>query len=265
MTNTSTLKSITPRETIALSEIQVPHIFLQTTPRREKMDQKKAYLQQHGRLEKPLIVHPDTKQLIDGWASYLVAKELGEKRVEVQYGTKKRSQSAKRKKSHADVKIPYAVRQAVWAAEDGRCEACRRPMDRRIAQFCQINPMKKNDWSIENLHLVCLDCKDGKPDLLHHISMSKQVVKELAERIDLSEQETAELIPDLLQQNGVILTAWTESRIYWLPGIGVFHVNIEQPIPEVVKIERIYTTPRVKVKPQACTRRLPKPKIFAKK
>ena len=47
---------------------------------------------------------------------------------------------------------------AVWEAEDGRCEACGRPMDKNCAQ---VGRDKRGER-----RLVCPDCKAGQPDPL---------------------------------------------------------------------------------------------------
>ncbi len=45
---------------------------------------------------------------------------------------------------------------AVWASEDGRCEACGRPMDRRCARVSR--RVKPGAWIGRNLALLCYDC-----------------------------------------------------------------------------------------------------------
>ena len=59
---------------------------------------------------------------------------------------------------------------AVWTAEDGRCEACRRPIDRRFARFTRVD-RSRSDWSADNLHLLCIDCDKRRPDLLARIDV----------------------------------------------------------------------------------------------
>ncbi len=240
-------------ETISLSEIQIPTIFIQKPPRQEKLNAKKIYVQKHGQLEQPLIVHPDNKQLVDGWAGYLALKELGKNTAQVEWGTKKRPQPAPQPKGE----ITEETKIAVWKAEDGRCEICKRAMNRDMASFSRVDA-QKNDWSADNLHLLCVDCQAGRPDLLTHVIIWEKVVKELAPRIDLSEEETAEFLPDILFRHGVLLRNQKWDREYWIPGIGVFCVTKwkEATVTETIKI---YKEPRVKSKPQATTRGLPKP------
>jgi hypothetical protein len=52
----------------------------------------------------------------------------------------------------------------VWAAEDGRCEACGRAMDKRWARVARLDDSQS--WTPENLQLFCLDCKAHRPDPL---------------------------------------------------------------------------------------------------
>lgn len=53
-------------------------------------------------------------------------------------------------------RVPRADVEAVWAAEDGRCECCGRPMDRRCAKASR--RIKPGPWTGDNLALLCYDC-----------------------------------------------------------------------------------------------------------
>ena len=54
-------------------------------------------------------------------------------------------------------KVSPEVALAVWEAEDGRCEACGRPMDRTWAKVARVDETRER--TAENLHLLCVDCK----------------------------------------------------------------------------------------------------------
>src|SRR5215211_1721843 len=69
---------------------------------------------------------------------------------------------------------------AVWAAEDGRCEACTRPMDRRCAAFGRIDD-RRPDRTAENLHLLCVDCKARRPDVLARLVLGGDVAARITE------------------------------------------------------------------------------------
>lgn len=242
-------------EIISLSEIHIPIVFTERPPRPEKLDAKKAYIQKHGKLEQPLVVHPETKELVDGFAGFLAMKELGKKMVQVEWGNKKHPQTALRFKQKIEFREETKI--AVWEAEDGRCEICKRPMNRDIASFSRVDA-RIDDWSADNLHLLCIDCQAGRPDLLTHVTIWKKVVKELAPLIDLSEEETEEFLPDILFRHGVLLRNQKWDREYWVPGIGVFCVTKweEATVTEAI---RIYKEPKIIGKPQARTRGLQKP------
>ncbi len=247
-------------EMISLSEIQIPTVFIERPPKQEKLDAKKTYIQKHGKLEQPLIVHPDTKQLVDGWAGYLAMKELGKNTAQVEWGIKKRPQPTRQPENlqqKPNGEITQETKIAVWEAEDGRCEVCKRAMDKHIARVCRVDG-QKNDWGVDNLHLLCIDCKERKPNLLAHVSVPDAVGKELAPHFLMSEEETIRLLPELLRLNGVIVRNGKLYRVYWLPGVGIFHVSFH-PKPEVTKIARIDNKPRIKNQPQTRTRGLPKP------
>ena len=127
---------------------------------------------------------------------------------------------------------------AVWAAEDGRCEACTRPMDRRCAAFGRIDD-RRPDRTAENLHLLCVDCKARRPDVLARLVLGG----------DVAARFTGQLPPEQVEQ---------ASR--WLPGVGRFRVALP-PVgtATVVAVEWLAATPQLKVRPQARTRGLPRP------
>ncbi len=69
---------------------------------------------------------------------------------------------------------------AVWEAEDGRCEACKRPMDKRLARVAGIDD--HGPHSFENLQLLCVDCKARPPDPLARLSVSEPNAKQIVGR-----------------------------------------------------------------------------------
>lgn len=247
-------------ETVPLDWISIPVEFTYTYPRQAKLESKKAYIRQHGTIEHPLVVHPETQELIDGWASYLALQELGHSKAPIEWSTKKRTSSIRpNKKQSKKPIIPKEIQFEVWEAEDGRCENCKRAMDQKAASFCRVNP-RKEDWSADNLHLLCVDCKTRQADFLTNLTVLKTVVQELSSKIHLPEDETEELLKDLLQQNGVIIKGGKNFRLYWIPGIGTFHIAAK-PKPTVIQIGRIHSHPKVKRKAQARTRGFPKPNL----
>jgi hypothetical protein len=150
---------------------------------------------------------------------------------------------------------------AVWEAEDGRCEACKRPMDRRWARVARIDP--HGEATVDNLQLLCVDCKDRRPDVLR----TSQLVLggEVADRVlgALAPEQVAPAtrwLSGQLQRYGVLLKGGKRVRFYWLPGVATFQVDFDEAgIGRVVKVEKLNPTPQVRVKPQARTRGLPRP------
>jgi hypothetical protein len=155
-------------------------------------------------------------------------------------------------------KITKETQLAVWEAEDGRCEVCKRPMNREMASFSRVDARKDDDWSADNLHLICIDCKAGKPDLLTHVTIWGKVVKKLAPRLSMSEEETTKFLPEVLFQYGVLLSDQKWYREYWIPRIGVFRV-VKWEKAAVTEAIRVYKRPKIKEQSQARTRGLPKP------
>jgi len=68
---------------IPISSIVIPEEFKKFVPRREKLEAKMEFIRKNKKLEKPLQVRREDYLLLDGYASYLAAAELGMSHVEV--------------------------------------------------------------------------------------------------------------------------------------------------------------------------------------
>ena len=65
--------------TIMLSDIIVPKSFQQTKPSKQKLDKVRAYVAEHGKLDKPIVL--EGQMLTDNYVRYLVAAEAGFEKV----------------------------------------------------------------------------------------------------------------------------------------------------------------------------------------
>ncbi len=157
-------------------------------------------------------------------------------------------------------KVSPEVALAVWAAEDGRCEACRRPMDRRCAAFARIDDARP-ERSADNLHLLCVDCKARRPDVLGRLVLGGDVAARVLGQLPPAEAEQASRwLRATLRRHGVLVWVGRYERSYWLPGIGRFRVEVQPDgSAAVVAVEWLTATPQLKVRPQARTRSLPRP------
>ncbi len=152
------------------------------------------------------------------------------------------------------------VAAAVWEAEDGRCEACTRPMDRRCAAFGRINDSRP-DRTADNLHLLCVDCKARRPDVLARLLLGDAVATRLTGQLDAEQAaQASRWLRASLRRYGVIVWVGREARSYRLPGVGRFRVALQPDgTAAVVAVEWLSATPELKVRPQARTRGLPRP------
>lgn len=148
----------------------------------------------------------------------------------------------------------------VWTAEDGRCEGCTRPMDRRVACFTRMDHSRA-DWSADNLQLVCIDCNSRRPDLLATATLGGDVAQRLSGHLPPDQAAAASRwLLTQLRRYGVLVWAKKTHRVYWLPGIGTFRVEPRPDGPaEVVAVEKLVPQPALRVQPQARSRGLPKP------
>lgn len=69
---------------VKLEEIRIPKSFLKTQPSREKVEKFKQQYQQTGNFEGRIKVKENTMTLVDGYARYMAAKELGLEEIEVE-------------------------------------------------------------------------------------------------------------------------------------------------------------------------------------
>ena len=149
---------------------------------------------------------------------------------------------------------------AVWEAEDGRCEACTRPMDRRWARVTRLDSSRP-EWTAENLQLLCVDCKARRPDVLSRLVLGEAVATQVVGQLGPEQTEQAtRWLRTTLRRYGVLVWVSRDRRAYWLPGIGTFRVELHADgTAAVVGVERLVTQPELKVRPQARTRGLPRP------
>lgn len=65
--------------TIMLSDIIVPKSFAKTQPSEQKMNSVRKYVEEHGKLDKPIVL--DGKMLTDNYVRYLIAVEFGMEKI----------------------------------------------------------------------------------------------------------------------------------------------------------------------------------------
>jgi len=148
---------------------------------------------------------------------------------------------------------------AVWEAEDGRCEACKRPMDKRVARVARIDD--HGPHSAENVQLLCVDCKAHRPDPLARLTVSVTIAARIVGSLGPEQAEQAmQWFGSQLQRYGVLIAARKTERKYWLPGVTSFQVAINPDgSATVASVGTIAAQPQARVKPQARTRGLPRP------
>ncbi|KYG32946.1 ParB N-terminal domain-containing protein [Priestia endophytica] len=73
------------RDWMSLEEIKVPETFLQFTLGIAKQKAVEESIEQNGTVDKPIIIDPETHELLDSYSRYFVAKKKNLKRVPVHY------------------------------------------------------------------------------------------------------------------------------------------------------------------------------------
>ncbi|MDT3766392.1 hypothetical protein [Priestia filamentosa] len=73
------------REWMTLEDIKVPETFLKFTPGMAKQKAVEESIEKNGTVDKPIIINPDTHELLDSYSRYYVAKQKKLDRVPVYY------------------------------------------------------------------------------------------------------------------------------------------------------------------------------------
>ena len=142
---------------------------------------------------------------------------------------------------------------AVWEAEDGRCEACGRPMDKTCAQ---VGRDKRGER-----RLVCPDCKTQQPDPLAAAVVGPKTAAQLAAALGTTLEAASAWLATGLRSAGVLLRLQEGRRTYWLPGVGHFALYLDRPgRPPVIggPLGPLHRELAIRSKPQARTRGLPR-------
>ena len=73
------------RDWMPLEDIKVPEAFLQFTPGMAKQKIVEESIEKNGTVDKPIIIDPETHELLDSYSRYYVAKQKKLDRVPVHY------------------------------------------------------------------------------------------------------------------------------------------------------------------------------------
>ena len=148
-------------------------------------------------------------------------------------------------------KPPSAGVLAVWEAEDGRCETCRRPMDRSLARTGRDKRGSRC--------LLCPDCKDHQPEPLAAAVVGPKTAGHLAEALGTTLEAAGMWLAERLRAAGVLLRLQDDGRrMYWLPGVGNFSLVDGGPNHPPLMGGPLHRELEIRSKPQARTRGLPR-------
>src|ERR671939_344548 len=91
---------------------------------------------------------------------------------------------------------PSPAALAVWEAEDGRCEACGRPIDKTCARTGRDKRGERR--------LVCPDCNEQRPDPLAAAVVGPKTAGQLAEALGTTPGEASAWLSAGLHAHGVL-------------------------------------------------------------
>lgn len=170
----------------------------------------------------------------------------------------RRVAGTRRPKSPPRPPVAAEVAREVWEAEDGRCEACGRAMDRSCACFARVDS-RRREFAASNLHLLCPDCKNRAPDPLRQVVLSRVVLQQTGARRQQQPEEAAAWLQQALWQDGVLVRQGEWLRNYWLPGVGNFSLRLRPEGAPIVVQAHWGRSLEIRKRPQARTRGFPRP------
>ncbi|WP_053958182.1 hypothetical protein [Sulfobacillus thermosulfidooxidans] len=154
--------------------------------------------------------------------------------------------------------VDPAIRDAIWAAETGRCEACGRPMDRRVAR---VIPRGRNEGlDPATAVLLCPLCLHHQRPPFQEAVIDADTLRHIAEARQISHEEAAGWLRAQLDDAAVLLAVFRDRLDCWLPGIGRFQVRARsQGVPEIrLKACQADTTWQVSAPPPIHRRGFPR-------
>jgi hypothetical protein len=76
--------------------------------------------------------------------------------------------------------------------------------------------------------LVCIDCKDRRPDPLAAAIVGPKTARQLADALGMTPEATSAWLKAGLRAHAVLLRLRDGGRVYWLPGVGHFPLVLER-------------------------------------
>lgn len=153
--------------TIKVSEIVVPNSFADSIPNEEKVSKIREYVEQQGKLDKPVVLNG--KVLVDGYIRYLMAVE---KRMdEIPY-----IKALDYKREHPNEKIPLPFitgmfkqgrKEYTWKNDKG--------IPIQVGDRVLVNSKNKMTGSNRGVVVVTKVFESDSPSMLRHKSVVKKI------------------------------------------------------------------------------------------
>lgn len=67
-------------ETIKISDVIIPKKFIRSTPRSDKVEKIKCYVERHNEIDKPIVINSN-RVLVSNYIRYLIANQYGFKEI----------------------------------------------------------------------------------------------------------------------------------------------------------------------------------------
>lgn len=70
---------------MAMDQLVVPKAFQELPPNPKKVQERKAYVREHGSFDQPVTIDQATGEIVDGYSRFVAAQELGIDQIPVRY------------------------------------------------------------------------------------------------------------------------------------------------------------------------------------
>ena len=173
-----------------LRDIELPTLFKNSPPSRTKVDDRKLYFKRMGEFPK-IIIREDNNRLLDGYASYVAAKELGEKEILATFLTPEESIAYFANSGKCTAGRP-SKKSRLQSAKGNRCYICGRKLyektDRRYDGTNEFTmdhkiPLTKGGTNtMDNIFPCCNVCNGLKGEFTYSRSLRNIIIAELRTR-----------------------------------------------------------------------------------
>lgn len=196
---------------VKIEDIKIAEEMKATPPKRERIDSKKAYYIKHGCFEKPAEINRN-HVLIDGYATYLIAQELGMDVVEGELKPDRIIEDGRKhmwnKKANSR-KFNAEQRKIIYEHNHGICAICGRSVAFEEFTIDHWKPLAKGGTNeLNNLKVAHRSC-----NLIKGSFQPEMLMNELAEILAYQSRQNEEIAKSMIHTSIKLVITMTARKI----------------------------------------------------